>query len=692
MARGFLSFGELIAGAASMTRGPAGGLAVPVCALLLLVSACGGGESPGGSDGTGTPGASGFDDEAPDRSNIGYVENLLEKEEDGEWTRGEGLVATLQLFAGEAEAADVLREPDLLVAEGTGIIKMANEYLCDGQDAEAKAEITRLLGLLVFSNEQLEGMAGLSAPLVADAGGLALRLSREPADDCTLFFHHYKVPDGIGKCLNESSVTINGNLYRVFSPAPPLPAGGWDLGEFGDVQLVLEAVADTIETYNGLAQLTAKKGKMPPANLILSVAPGGGNLASSAPSEGQPCGVAIFTSLQKKEVGDFKQVIAHELAHCFQQEFFTEQNQVDYDFVAWREEGLADYMANLVYPDNNEEWHSLIALEAGELKSTLMDRSYTNFIWFQHLANATGNDGMFKVIEALPVSGGRGEQEAALANARSDMSDLFHRFAEMMTDETIVDTSGANIPFNAHSFDVSISGPASPLLQRQLKPFAVFRTQLQMRDEEEEASLEYNPAGLLVGAAKPGGAADWGAIPGRLPSSEGECGLTIVVTSVEPATEFTLDVPSVGGSSGAGCDRCLLGGWTLNNADWAAMLSADPTLDWAVSGELTAVFEPGGRVTWAFSDWLQDPGDGGVLAGGGGSQSYSTLRGGVLFFSGPEITVTATSAGQSYPAYLDTGLGDGQTSYAYECEGDRLVIIKTGLHSGDVEIGWTRVS
>ena len=40
---------------------------------------------------------------------VGYVNNLLVKEEAGEWTRGEGLVATLSLFAGEAEATQILR-------------------------------------------------------------------------------------------------------------------------------------------------------------------------------------------------------------------------------------------------------------------------------------------------------------------------------------------------------------------------------------------------------------------------------------------------------------------------------------------------------------------------------------------------------------------------------------------------------
>ena len=71
----------------------------------------------------------------------GYVDNLLVKEEVGEWTRGEGLVATLGLFAGEVDAARVLRHPELGDFAGNGVIGMAREYLEDGSDTEAKLEI-----------------------------------------------------------------------------------------------------------------------------------------------------------------------------------------------------------------------------------------------------------------------------------------------------------------------------------------------------------------------------------------------------------------------------------------------------------------------------------------------------------------------------------------------------------------------
>ena len=100
---------------------------------------------------------------APMSSEISFVGNLLYKKEIGEWTLGEGLVATLKLLAGELDAASVLKHSKRLKSECTGILAMANECLEDGPEEGEKSEITRLLDLLVISNEQLEAMAGIPA-------------------------------------------------------------------------------------------------------------------------------------------------------------------------------------------------------------------------------------------------------------------------------------------------------------------------------------------------------------------------------------------------------------------------------------------------------------------------------------------------------------------------------------------------
>ena len=86
--------------------------------------------------------------ETPDLSNLGFVDNLVAKEADGEWTIGEGIVATLGLFAGEAQPDMVLRDQDLLDDSGTEIMRMAQSYVEDGPDDATRDEIERLLDVL----------------------------------------------------------------------------------------------------------------------------------------------------------------------------------------------------------------------------------------------------------------------------------------------------------------------------------------------------------------------------------------------------------------------------------------------------------------------------------------------------------------------------------------------------------------
>jgi hypothetical protein len=226
-------------------------------AVLGLLSACSGGDATGsGGDDGGSGGTGGTGGGTPfDRSNISFVDNLLAKVEDGEWTLGEGLVATLQLFEGERDTDSVLRHPELLDYEGTGIIAMAYEYLEDGPDDGAKEEINGLLRLLVFSSEQLEAMAGLEQP-----GQLSKGAVTGSEEDCRVFWEDYEIPAGIGQCLQVESTTIGGKLYRVFFPAPSLPSAGWTNAHHARA---MEAIMETVPRLNAL-------GTTPPVAMVFA--------------------------------------------------------------------------------------------------------------------------------------------------------------------------------------------------------------------------------------------------------------------------------------------------------------------------------------------------------------------------------------------------------------------------------------
>jgi len=479
-----------------------------------------------------------FEPEPVDLSEVSYVDNLLVKVEAGEWTLGEGLVATLKLATGELDAESVLRHDELLNHEGTGVFKMANEYLDDGPDDGAKEEITRLLGLLVFSNEQLEAMAGISQPSAAHPGGFAPGAAREQETDCTKLFHNYPVPPGVGKCLefkfyslDEEVFTTGPQPIRIFFPAPPLPTAGWVQRHY---DLAVKAVAETWEVYE-------KLGTMPPVvNVVFSVAEGGGFLASASPKAKKPCGFVIYTSMQSISDDDFKQTVAHELAHCFQEETFTEQNKVDYKIVKWREEGLADHMSNLVYPKNDLEHDVLGTLAVWELQSTLFERAYTNFVFFQYLENIIGTDGIFALVRSLPTSGGPADQVNKLAQF-GGIEELYHDFVRAMTDEAVVDTGTGTIRYDARADTIPISGRT--VILEDPPRFGVVRLHLVV--DPKYACVEYEENGELRASwreGEPGAPA--GSWSDDLPDPlQGEA--VFVVTATEEGTTFTIEVTDV---------------------------------------------------------------------------------------------------------------------------------------------------
>lgn len=538
--------------------------AAALLASLLLAAACGGGDdddaSPeGDASATASPGATddsgnGSEDTA-DLSGVSFADNLLAKEADGEWTRGEGLIATLRYFAGESSEEDVLRSPELERREGTGIIAMAREYVEDGPDAGAKAEIERLLDLLTFTNDELEAMAGISA-----VGGLLDRLrpgaSQEAEQSCKDFFNNYVEPPGTSPCLEAGSRTIAGKLYRVFYPSP-LPAAGWSEEH---VEMVLDAVEVTAAAYGPL-------GTLPAANIVFSVSPTPGG-AMATPEAGKPCGVVLFANMATSPEPIVKFYLAHELAHCFQTETFPGQNSVDYQFAKWREEGLADYMANVVYPDVNREWgkepefrSQLTGLAIYELNTTIFDRAYTNFIFFQYLANIIGDTGIMGLVASLPVSGGAGDQIAALANYPG-MDELYHDFSRAMTDGTVIDASGVVIPYEAPFKAYEIASAASPLLQAPVKPFGIARYRLYVSGTKQ-AMLDYEPKGLVRESARPPDEADWAQVPTVLPFRDCIPEAIVLITNTEPDGAFTFNVPEVKNVEGGGT---LTGEWVLQNS------------------------------------------------------------------------------------------------------------------------------
>jgi hypothetical protein len=342
---------------------------------------------------------------------------------------------------------------------------------------------------------------------------------------------------------------------------------------------------------------------MSPVNLVFSVSADG--YASADPLAGKECGVVLYTKLQTFTDVSFQQVVAHELAHCFQTEAFVPQNEVKYDYIQWREEGLAEFLGNLVYPTNDLEWDPIRMqrLAEVELKTTLFDRAYTNFMLFQHLHNEGGPPAIFGVVEKLPTINGHQEQKDALAGL-SGMFEAYHEFMKTVTDERHEDTGGEFGPYKMAESNrptVNITGTGT-VVTSKIEPFGVLRRRLVV-EPGKQACLTWDSTDLFVeNRANPDG--EWLPLPTLLPLSVEESGdVDLVVTATNPAT-FSLVVASLHDLDEEQ-DGSILGEWIVDNSSLrrkVGYIAPVQTLS-AVSGQVRVTFRDDGTVRMAYSSF-----------------------------------------------------------------------------------------
>lgn len=479
--------------------------------------------------------------DAPRRFRL--VDNLLAREEAGEWTEGEGLVQTLQMIVGEVDAEAVVTEGELFDEETTGIVNLARVHLAEAPDSPVAGELERLLGILIFSDTQLEEMAGAGAPTASLASMWSPEAAAATAEDCRAFFTGWEIPIGIGQCLEKrTSLVLEDSFpgeYKVFGPAPPLPTAGWQDRHY---DLAIEAMEEIVFHYKNL-------GELPPVNIVFSVlqhptagAQAAPRLDSDPEDEDRPCGVTLFRSLQNKSDLTFKQFVAHELAHCLHGDTFSHHYTPKVS--DWWDEGLADYLSNTVneeYAKNNLEWAVLPDFESAELSTGVADRLYDNFIFFQQLSHSYGNDGIFDIISSFPEDASREQQEAALANYRG-MTGNYHEFVEKASDIDIEDTSGEIIPNLPGSDPYTLDGPMV-ILDHPL-PFGATRLALRVPDGKV-ACIEHDQSGPVLTSWRPGlpgsPTGDWSEdMPGALTGDA-----VVVVTATGPNGEMSIQVEDV---------------------------------------------------------------------------------------------------------------------------------------------------
>lgn len=537
----------------------------------------------------------------------GYFELLQEKMASGEWTREEGLVTLLKMFTREIKVSEAGLGMGVLEAEGTGIIHLATAYLRTGTDQTAKDEITRLLNLLVPSQEALDRYSIPVEQASSRAPGLAAPV-RQAEEDCGLLWSR-GFPDArtpVFPCFFFDDVTVAGNIYKVYYPL----AWHGDASRDPFYLATLEAAQDSITLFQAYGSVfpiyfvfttladerdTADFSTFASTETRLF-------LPATATDPVEACPIIINPAALAEEIpvpgrpGYFKQTIAHEIFHCFQAWNLRAQFNGPGEDSWWWGEGTGEYFSNLVYPAVNAEQidyaESFVELSKVE---PLTNMSYENFAFFQFLGNRIGADGVIAMLRRMPTGPGRAAQLAALA-AVPGMEETFEEFVRSLLDGTLMDSDGTRMAFEIDPIEEFLF---ADITNKDFTghPFVFTRYWVDF-ESEKSFTVETRSDGVGRSAWRASGSiGGWGPLPATAAGGCEDLPYFLYVITTTPAAVRTEAVATTAVTE-APCDECLIGRWEatdesmLSFMEWGVTTGSDddPTVE-SVSGTVFMEFE-----------------------------------------------------------------------------------------------------
>jgi len=374
---------------------------------------------------------------------------------------------------------------------------------------------------------------------------------------------------GLTYCLKHSRETIGGGEYRVIFPSEWATSAGWGTPY---LDAATQAIRDSVAVYGALGVMSSATLVFAPLQATGAETSGAdANLVSYLSDE--PCAVTLYPNAELK-VEAFKQIVAHELFHCFQAWNFPAQAAVDLAISDWWVDGSATYFSNLVYPGTNLEWDWIADFDARSESTPLTQFTYAATFFFQHLGNSIGDAQIISLLGSMPTGGDEGDQQAAL-RAWPGMDILFQGFAQAYLDGTLADTGGGAIPFSP-TFSKTVASIGSGSFDVQVNPFVVRRRQLVL-DPELSFSISVEvKTGTSLQAFRPDGGT-WLPAPFELSCTDPRTWFS-AMTSLGEAGSSTPAVLTVTVSGSDGCDpatttdACLQGAWSVR--DYEAFMVA----------------------------------------------------------------------------------------------------------------------
>jgi hypothetical protein len=593
---------------------------LPVVLLAASILACGllagGQDSPSDAGEPPTPAATEpaaapAPEAAPPPPPSDFAEVLDAEVAAGAISYEQGLIRLLRSFLGDDGVSLPEAYGRVVTTEGNSIVERAGEYIADGPDEAARAEMAQLLDVLFPSPEKLEAY---SRP--ATSSRTAPGVARPPAQiDCVGLYRAGFPLAGVTTypCFEYISGSVGGvGSYTIYYPAvwyDGHPDREW-------LEPANAAAIASMETFG-------RYGPIGHVNIIFSLAPDSSATYLAAvsfiPWTTHTCPMVIYPAALALSEAWFQQAVAHEMFHCFQlRNFRAQMHGVHESYKRWWTEGTAEYFSNVAYPHANYEHRWTDTFDYASTFQPLYRMGYETFGFFQFLANQADDTAVLDLIGSMPTSGGPAEQERALASL-AGIEEALHRFGRAYLDSDVFDTGGRAISFSPET-GASYHVPLEPWNETfNAKPFVLQRFLLEFEDDARFSILADMRDGEGRYAVQPDGQwGFWTPLPERLNTACDEKLYQVLITTANPGLDYAiLEVETLGEALPPDSEcECLVGTWTLDND--TALGQAATMLDFGivglgidaqvtgVNGDMTIVFEQEGSANGTQTEWTID--------------------------------------------------------------------------------------
>lgn len=535
--------------------------------------------------------------EGPPPPPAGFVDSIQEGVAEGMWTYEEGLIAALRVLGGESDVDLAFGDSAPENAEATGVLLDARAYLNGAPESDSKAEIERLYNLIVPDIDRLLPFSRPESAASSRPPGLASTSADSEA--CAKLYAEGFPPGGKLTCFVLMTTPIGNHQSRVFYPE------SWGLSDprLAYAHASGQAIVDSFSVFSGY-------GVMKDVDLVFTLLKYSGkeSVAALVDSLGgqDVCKIVVFPLALTGSEPKFKQVIAHEMFHCFQQwnlpnHFPVSDTDGSWTVQDWWGESTADYFSNVVYPTVNLEWNTLGGFAIRSAETSLVYMSYANSVFFQFLANQGAPTDVINLVKQyLPTSGTEADQAAALANYPG-IANLFHQFGRDYVDIKIADTApGSIVPTGylpvSPGFKMAVGPGDHNVAVLHAPAFTLTRYSLRFVKErvygvtaEEGGSTGQHASRLVVGTG-------WEPLPPTVSTGCGDVPYYVLLTSsaAGAAEPYTLSV-TADVLQKTKCDPCLFGTWELNKDSFIGYMSVPFT-------QTPDFFDPGpAQGRWRYS-------------------------------------------------------------------------------------------